>query len=60
MTFGKRPAPLTEEEQALLDQCPACRGAGAIRGRGQRKVCAACKGTGKRIEAAIEATCVEA
>lgn len=49
MTFGKRtaqPAPLEPD-----DNCPHCRGAGAIRGRGQRKVCLACKGTGKRAPA---------
>jgi DnaJ-class molecular chaperone len=51
MPFGKRPPPPTAEEKALAEQCPACRGAGAIRGRGQRKVCLTCKGTGKRVEA---------
>ena len=46
MTFGKRTATPPPPEPG--DNCPHCRGAGAIRGRGQRKVCLACKGTGKR------------
>ena len=47
MTFGKRTVPpkLPEPED---DNCPQCRGAGAIRGRGQRKVCPTCAGSGKR------------
>jgi DnaJ-class molecular chaperone len=51
MEFGKRPAPLSKEEQAALDACPHCRGVGAVRARGQRKVCVPCKGTGKKPEA---------
>jgi DnaJ-class molecular chaperone len=51
MTFGKRPAPPSPEEQAALDACPHCRGAGSIRARGQRKVCVPCKGTGKKPDA---------
>jgi len=51
MTFGKRPSPPTPEEQAALDACPHCRGAGSIRARGQRKVCVPCKGTGKKPDA---------
>ena len=47
MTFGKRTVPprLPDPED---DNCPQCRGAGAIRGRGQRKVCLTCSGSGKR------------
>jgi len=47
MTFGKRTAPprMPEPDDGT---CPDCRGAGAIRGRGQRKVCLTCKGSGKR------------
>lgn len=47
MTFGKRTVPprMPEPDDG---SCPDCRGAGAIRGRGQRKVCLTCKGSGKR------------
>jgi len=52
MTFGKRLVPPPRElTQAEKERCPHCQGAGAIRGRGQRKVCAPCKGTGKIKEA---------
>jgi hypothetical protein len=51
MTFGKRPPPPSEEEKAKALECPHCHGVGAIRGRGQRKVCVPCKGTGKRLDA---------
>ncbi len=47
MAFGKRAVPPKEPEPED-DTCPHCRGQGAIRGRGQRKVCLACKGTGKK------------
>jgi hypothetical protein len=53
MPFGKRAVPPKEPEPED-DNCPHCRGAGAIRGRGQRKVCLACKGTGKKPEVAQE------
>ena len=54
MTFGKRLVAPSENAQAELDMCPHCRGVGAIRGRGQRKVCVPCKGTGKRPEVPAE------
>jgi DnaJ-class molecular chaperone len=54
MTFGKRPVAPSENAQAERDMCPHCRGVGAIRGRGQRKVCVPCKGTGKRPEVPVE------
>ena len=61
MTFGKRTVPpkLPEPED---DNCPQCRGAGAIRGRGQRKVCPTCNGSGKRppSTSAAPAACEEA
>jgi DnaJ-class molecular chaperone len=47
MTFGKRTVPPRMPDPGD-DCCPDCRGAGAIRGRGQRKVCLTCKGSGKR------------
>lgn len=51
MTFGKRLVPPPRElTQAEKEICPHCQGAGAIRGRGQRKVCLPCKGTGKVTE----------
>jgi DnaJ-class molecular chaperone len=50
MTFGKRLVAPPADVQAENDMCPHCRGAGAIRGRGQRKICLACKGTGKTPE----------
>jgi DnaJ-class molecular chaperone len=53
MTFGKRVPPRLPEPED--DVCPDCRGAGAIRGRGQRKVCLTCKGSGKKTSAAVEA-----
>jgi hypothetical protein len=45
MTFGKRAVPpkLPEPDDG---SCPHCRGVGAVRGRGQRKVCVPCNGTG--------------
>jgi DnaJ-class molecular chaperone len=56
MTFGKRTVPPSPDAQAEQEEtCPQCRGAGAIRGRGQRKVCVACKGTGKKPDASEEA-----
>jgi DnaJ-class molecular chaperone len=55
MTFGKRAAALSPDAQAEQDMCPHCRGVGAIRARGQRKVCVPCKGTGKRPDASPEA-----
>lgn len=47
MTFGKRAVPprLPEPDDGT---CPHCRGVGAVRGRGQRKVCVPCNGTGMR------------
>jgi DnaJ-class molecular chaperone len=48
MDFGKRIVPPSKEAQAESDACPHCRGVGTIRARGQRKVCAPCKGTGKK------------
>jgi Zn-finger nucleic acid-binding protein len=54
MTFGKRRVVPSEDALAERDMCPHCRGVGAIRGRGQRKVCVPCKGTGKRPEAPPE------
>lgn len=55
MTFGKRTVPPKLPEPGD-DVCPDCRGAGAIRGRGQRKVCLTCKGSGKKTtSAAVEA-----
>jgi Zn-finger nucleic acid-binding protein len=55
MTFGKRLVAPSADAQAENDMCPHCRGVGAIRGRGQRKVCLACKGTGKKPEPPPEA-----
>jgi len=55
MTFGKRPIAPSENALAEQDMCPHCRGAGAIRGRGQRKVCVSCKGTGRKPEAQQDA-----
>jgi hypothetical protein len=67
MTFGKRAVPpkLPEPDDG---SCPHCRGVGAVRGRGQRKVCVPCSGTGLKpkpavIDApptAVEATAAEA
>jgi DnaJ-class molecular chaperone len=54
MTFGKRTVSPKLPEPGD-DVCPDCRGAGAIRGRGQRKVCLTCKGSGKKTSAAVEA-----
>jgi DnaJ-class molecular chaperone len=51
MNFGKRLVAPSLDAQADEDMCPHCRGVGAIRGRGQRKVCVPCKGTGKKPEA---------
>jgi DnaJ-class molecular chaperone len=51
MTFGKRIVAPSKDAQAEQDACPQCRGAGTIRGRGQRKVCVPCKGTGKKSDA---------
>lgn len=48
MTFGKRLVPPSEDAQAEKDMCLHCRGAGTVRGRGQKKVCVPCKGTGKK------------
>jgi DnaJ-class molecular chaperone len=48
MTFGKRLVPPSKDAQAEKDMCPHCRGAGTVRGRGQKKVCVPCKGTGKK------------
>jgi hypothetical protein len=50
MTFGKRMVP-PAVPQPEDDNCPDCRGVGAIRGRGQRKLCLLCKGTGKKPQA---------
>jgi DnaJ-class molecular chaperone len=55
MTFGKRLVAPSENAQAEQNMCPHCRGAGAIRGRGQRKVCVPCKGTGQKPEVPQEA-----
>jgi DnaJ-class molecular chaperone len=54
MTFGKRLVAPSEDAQAQQNMCPHCRGAGAIRGRGQRKVCVPCKGTGQKQDAPPE------
>jgi DnaJ-class molecular chaperone len=51
MTFGKRIVPPSKEAQAEQEACPHCRGVGSIRARGQRKVCVACKGAGKKPKA---------
>jgi DnaJ-class molecular chaperone len=51
MTFGKRTVAPSKDAQAEEDACPLCRGVGAIRARGQRKVCVPCKGTGKKPKA---------
>jgi len=51
MTFGKRTVTPSKDAQAEADTCPQCRGVGAIRARGQRKVCVPCKGTGKNPNA---------
>jgi len=52
MTFGKRAVPpkVPEPDDG---SCPHCRGVGAIRGRGQRKVCVPCNGTGQRPKPAF-------
>jgi DnaJ-class molecular chaperone len=52
MTFGKRM--VTPSRDAPDDTCPYCRGQGAIRARGQRKVCVPCKGTGTKPTAPPE------
>jgi DnaJ-class molecular chaperone len=51
MTFGKRTVATSQDAHAEQDMCPHCRGVGAIRARGQRKVCVPCKGTGKKPDA---------
>jgi DnaJ-class molecular chaperone len=60
MSFGKRRVAPSENALAEQDMCPHCRGVGAIRGRGQRKVCVPCKGTGKKPEVPAEAPAAEA
>jgi hypothetical protein len=59
MTFGKRAVPpkLPEPDDG---SCPHCRGVGAVRGRGQRKVCVPCKGTGLRPIIDAPATAADA
>jgi DnaJ-class molecular chaperone len=48
MTFGKRLVPPSKDTRAEEEMCPHCRGAGTVRGRGQKKVCVPCRGTGKK------------
>jgi hypothetical protein len=51
MNFGKRTVAPSEDAGTEQEACPHCRGVGSIRGRGQRKVCVPCKGTGKKPDA---------